>query len=130
MEIGVIHTTGATTLTSSGNTRNDGQSSGVLSFNKGSTTVTLTGTDGTNAATSVTFTVTVNDNQAPTLVAPTNQTLNVSANTCTANYTIADPISDNSRGAIWGYSTTGATVLTTTGNTRNDGQNSGSIIIQ
>jgi alpha-tubulin suppressor-like RCC1 family protein/phosphoheptose isomerase len=118
-------TTGATTLTSSGNTRNDGQSSGVLSFNKGVTTVTLTGTDGTNAATSVTFTVTVNDNQIPTIVAPANQTLNVIANTCAANYTIADPFSDNCTGGNWGYSTTGATVLTSTGNTRSDGQNSG-----
>ncbi|MEI2724395.1 MAG: hypothetical protein V9H26_12945 [Verrucomicrobiota bacterium] len=85
-------TTGATVLTSSGNTRNNGQNSGALSFNKGITTVTLTGTDGTNAATTVTFTVTVNDNQAPTLVAPANQTLNVIANTCAANYTISDPI--------------------------------------
>ncbi|MBL7766823.1 MAG: choice-of-anchor D domain-containing protein [Chitinophagaceae bacterium] len=118
-------TTGATILTSSGNTNIDGTSSGVLSFNKGTTIVTLTGTDGTNAAASTTFTVTVTDNQAPTLVVPANQNLNVIANTCAANYTIADPFTDNCTGGFWGYSTTGATVLTSSGNTKADGTGSG-----
>ena len=85
----------------------------------------MTGTDGTNTATSTTFTVTVTDNQAPTLLAPANQNLNVIANTCAANYTIADPFTDNCTGGTWGYSTTGATILTSSGNTRNDGQSSG-----
>ncbi|MEI2724397.1 MAG: hypothetical protein V9H26_12955 [Verrucomicrobiota bacterium] len=88
------------------------------------TTVTLTGTDGTNSATSVTFTVTVNDNQSPTLVAPLNQNLNVIANTCAANYTIADPFSDNCTGGNWGYSTTGATILSSSGNSISDGTSS------
>ncbi|GBL36281.1 hypothetical protein EMGBS15_18760 [Filimonas sp.] len=118
-------TTGATTLSSSGNTIADGTGSGALSFNKGATVVTLTGTDGTNAATSTTFTVTVTDNQAPTLANPGNQSLNVITNTCAANYTIADPITDNCTGATWGYSTTGATTLSSSGNTIADGTGSG-----
>lgn len=87
----------------------DGTGSGVLSFNKGITTVTLSGTDGTNIATTCSFTVTVTDDQAPVLACPDNQTLNVIANTCAANYTIADPISDNTIGSTWGYALTGAT---------------------
>ncbi|GBL34776.1 hyalin [Filimonas sp.] len=117
-------TTGATTLSSSGNTIADGTGSGVLSFNKGATVVTLTGTDGTNAATSTTFTVTVTDNQVPTLASPGNQTLTTISNTCAATYTIADPITDNCTGATWGYSTTGATILSSSGNTIADGTGS------
>jgi hypothetical protein len=120
-------TTGATTLTSSGNAIADGTGSGSLSFNKGVTTVTLNGTDGTNAATTVTFDVTVVDNQAPTLANPGDQTMNVIANTCAANYTITDPVSDNCTGSMWGYSTTGATTLTSSGNTIADGTGSGSL---
>ncbi|MFE3849446.1 LamG-like jellyroll fold domain-containing protein [Flavobacterium sp. LB3P45] len=87
----------------------DGTGSGMVSFNKGVTTVTLSGTDGTNAATTCSFTVTVNDNQPPIVTCPGNQTINVIANTCAANYTISDPISDNCTGATWGYSLSGDT---------------------
>ncbi|MBE0636937.1 MAG: HYR domain-containing protein, partial [Bacteroidales bacterium] len=118
-------TTGATALTSSGNTIADGTGSGVLSFNTGVTTVTLTGTDGTNSASSVSFTVTVLDNETPTLANPGDHTINVIANTCASNFTIADPISDNCTGSMWGYSTTGATTLTSSGNTIADGTGSG-----
>ncbi|GBL34769.1 mucin-22 [Filimonas sp.] len=119
-------TTGATTLSSSGNTIADGTGSGVLSFNKGVTEVTLTGTDAvSNVATSTTFTVTVTDNQVPTLASPGNQTLTTISNTCAATYTIADPISDNCTGSFWGYSTTGATTLSSSGNTIADGTGSG-----
>ncbi|MES2776035.1 MAG: LamG-like jellyroll fold domain-containing protein [Bacteroidota bacterium] len=116
--------TGATILTSSGNTKANGVNSAVLLFNKGVTTVTLTGTDGTNAATSLVFTVTVNDTQVPTLLSPGNQTLNATAN-CAASYAIADPITDNCTTAFWGYSTTGATILSSSGNTKPNGTGSG-----
>jgi HYR domain/Bacterial Ig-like domain (group 2) len=46
---------------------NDGSNS-VVTFPLGTTTVTLTATDGTNAATSCTFSVVVSDMQRPTLV--------------------------------------------------------------
>jgi alpha-tubulin suppressor-like RCC1 family protein/phosphoheptose isomerase len=105
--------TGATTGTKSG--ISDYTGSGVLSFNKGVTTVTLSGTDGTNISTTCSFTVTVIDNQAPVLVCPDNQTLNVIATTCAASYTIADPISDNSTSGTWGYTLTGATTGTLSG---------------
>jgi HYR domain len=47
---------------------NDGSNSGVVTFPLGTTTVTLTATDGTNAASSCTFNVVVSDIQRPTLL--------------------------------------------------------------
>ncbi|GBL34771.1 hypothetical protein EMGBS15_03660 [Filimonas sp.] len=93
-------------------------------FNKGVTNVVVTATN-TCGSTTCSFTVTVTDNQAPTLASPGAQNLNVIANTCAANYTIADPISDNCTGSTWGYSTTGATTLSSSGNTIADGTGSG-----
>ncbi|MBE0638110.1 MAG: HYR domain-containing protein, partial [Bacteroidales bacterium] len=81
-------TTGATILTSSGNTIPDGTGSGVLLFNKGVTTVTLTGTDGTNSATTVSFDVTVVDNQPPTITCPDNISVSNDNNVCGAIVTI------------------------------------------
>jgi subtilisin-like proprotein convertase family protein len=104
--------TGATTGTVTGVA--DG-SNNAQTFNKGITTVTLSGTDGTNSATGCSFTVTVNDNQAPTLVCPSNQTLVTAPGVCTATFTINDPISDNCTGATWGYTLTGATIGTVSG---------------
>jgi hypothetical protein len=110
--------TGATT--SSGN----GTGSGAT-FNKGITTVTLTATNGCGGNATCSFTVTVNDTEAPVLACPTTQTLTASPATCTASYTIADPISDNCTGATWGYTLTGAT--TGAGSAIADGTGSGAI---
>ncbi|WP_345088803.1 T9SS sorting signal type C domain-containing protein [Flavobacterium chungnamense] len=59
----------------------DGISSGILSFNKGVTTVTLSGTDGTNTATTTSFTVTVTQPAAPTGLACW-ETANLNTTTC------------------------------------------------
>ena len=93
----------------------DGTSSGSITFNKGITTVTLNATDGVSNATPCSFTVTVLDNQAPTLVCGSNQTINVIANTCAANYTIVDPITDNCNGSTWGYIISGSTTANVDG---------------
>ncbi|MFV5701290.1 HYR domain-containing protein [Flavobacterium sp. XS2P12] len=71
---------GATTGTVSGIA--DGTGSGTVSFNKGVTTVTLSGTDGTNTATTCSFTVTVNDDQLPTITCPANINVNASLGQC------------------------------------------------
>lgn len=69
-------------------------------FPKGTTTVTCTATDGSNT-TSCTFTVTVNDNQPPTLGAcPSPITTNTDAGQCSAFVTYTPPtVSDNCPGA-------------------------------
>ncbi len=119
------------TYTFTGVTTASGSGTGSGStFNKGVTNVTVTATNACGTATcSFTVTVTDNqtvaDNQAPTLASPGNPSINVIAGTCAANYTIADPISDNCTGSTWGYSTTGATILSSSGNTIADGTGSG-----
>ncbi|MBK9337259.1 MAG: HYR domain-containing protein [Lewinellaceae bacterium] len=105
----------------------DGVNSPALAFNKGISTVVLTATDDSgNAATTCSFTVTVNDNEVPMLACPVNQNLNTAANVCTANYTIVDPVTDNCTGSTWSYAASGETIISTT--TRNDGQNSVAIV--
>lgn len=105
---------------------NDGSGSGTLSFNKGVTTVLLTAMDAAgNQAISQTFTVVVNDNQAPILTNPGNQTFNTMGNVCTADFEIPDPISDNCPGATWSYVLTGAT--TGSGSNIADGTSSGTL---
>ena len=84
-------------------------------YPKGNTTVTWTATDASGNTNTCQQTVTVVDNQAPTLTNPGNQAMNVIGNTCAANYTIADPVSDNCTGSTWGYTLTGATTATVTG---------------
>ncbi|GBL36283.1 hypothetical protein EMGBS15_18780 [Filimonas sp.] len=91
----------------------------------GNTTVTWTATDAAGNTATCTQDVTVVDNQVPTLASPGNQTLTTISNTCAATYTIADPISDNCTGSFWGYSTTGATTLSSSGNTIAYGTGSG-----
>jgi len=106
-------TSGATSLSSSGIA--EGTGSGSLTFNQGVTTVTLSGTDGTNSATTVSFTITVTD-PAPTLTNPGNQSVITGSGICTGNYTIASPISDNcASSTTWGYATAGATSLSSSG---------------
>ncbi len=106
--------TGATIGSGSGIA--DGSNSNVISFNKGLTNVTLNGIDeGSNTAVTVSFTVTVIDNQAPTLTCPSNQSPTMLPNACSATYTLADPIYDNCPGATWGFALSGATVSSTSG---------------
>ncbi|HQR35494.1 MAG TPA: ExeM/NucH family extracellular endonuclease [Blastocatellia bacterium] len=69
-------------------------------FAKGVTTVTCTATDASNLTASCTFTVTVVDNQAPTVVCPANISANTAAGTCAATVTYTTPTaSDNCAGA-------------------------------
>lgn len=115
---------GATTALVSG--INDGTGSGTLSFNKGVTTVLLTAMDAAgNQAISETFTVEVNDTQAPALTNPGNQTFSTMGSVCTADFEISDPISDNCTGATWSYVLSGAT--TGSGNNIADGISSGNL---
>ncbi|MFL6277377.1 MAG: HYR domain-containing protein, partial [Blastocatellia bacterium] len=58
-------------------------------FNKGVTTVTCTASNGVSPDASCTFTVTVNDNEAPHVVCPANITQSTDANVCTAVVTYA-----------------------------------------
>ncbi len=81
----------------------------------GSTVITWTGSDASGNTATCQQTVTVVDNQAPTLTNPGNQNLNTAPGLCTANYTIADPVSDNCTGATWGYMISGATAGSATG---------------
>ncbi|HZV69056.1 MAG TPA: autotransporter-associated beta strand repeat-containing protein [Saprospiraceae bacterium] len=91
-------------------------------FNKGVTNVVITATNGCSPDATCSFTVTVDDNQAPVLVCPGDVTINT---TCTGTFSIPDPISDNCTGSTWGYSTTGATTLSMSGIA--DGTGSGSL---
>ncbi len=80
-------------------------------YPKGNTIVTWTATDASGNTETCQQTVTVTDNQAPVITAPSNQSFNVIANTCAANYTIADPIADNCTGSTWTYTLSGATTF-------------------
>ncbi|MBK9337258.1 MAG: hypothetical protein IPM98_12050 [Lewinellaceae bacterium] len=81
---------------------------------KGSHTITWTVTDGMNmASTTCQIMVNVTDNQPPVVTCPADQTVTPSsAGDCTGAYTIADPLADNCPGATWGYSASGATMIT------------------
>ncbi|MFD1601528.1 gliding motility-associated C-terminal domain-containing protein [Flavobacterium artemisiae] len=62
----------------------------------GTTTITWNVTDANgNAATAVTQTVTVTDNQIPVIVSNGDQNVNVDANTCGANITVSATATDN-----------------------------------
>ena len=94
--------TGATT----GN--GNGTGSGAT-FNKGTTTVTLTAAN-TCGTTSCVFVVAVTDTQAPTVSCPPNQTVHTSSNgtgDCTGGYTLSDPMVENCPGGTWSASFTG-----------------------
>jgi len=62
----------------------------------GTTTVTFTATDDAGNTEDCSFTVTVNDNEAPSITCPANASVNTDLNTCTATVTIGSPTaSDN-----------------------------------
>lgn len=67
-------------------------------FQKGVTTVTCTATDASNNTASCSFTVTVNDNQSPSITCPANQTAGTLSGPVTVNYP-APTVSDNCSGA-------------------------------
>jgi len=74
-----------------------GPASGAM-FPVGTTTVTFRATDASGNSATCSFSVQVNDTQAPTLTCPGNQTLAVSSNTCNAtlpNYTSMVSAADN-----------------------------------
>jgi len=83
----------------------NGSGSGDITFQKGTTTVTLTATDAQgNNAVSCSFTVTLNDDENPALTCPANQTIVTSNNgtgDCTGVYTIPNPMTDNCPGGLW-----------------------------
>ncbi|MFN4255077.1 MAG: HYR domain-containing protein [Saprospiraceae bacterium] len=96
----------------------------VLSGHNDFETVVLTATDGNGNTSSCSFTVTLKDVSAPALTCPSSQNLTANPATCTQDYTIADPVSDNCS-ATWGYSTSGATTTSASGIA--DGTGSGAV---
>src|SRR4029079_19279049 len=70
------------------------------SFSKGVTTVTCTATDAIGNTNACTFTVTVTDNELPTLSCPSNISTNTALGSCvrTVNYATPGP-SDNCPGS-------------------------------
>jgi hypothetical protein len=89
---GTDNCTPTTTLTS-------GLASGAA-FPLGTTTNTFTVTDGASNTATCAFTVTVVDNQGPTITCPSNSSLNNDAGNCTAVATYATPVgADNCSGA-------------------------------
>ena len=69
-------------------------------FPIGVTTVTWTATDEAGNSTTATQTVTVEDNQAPTITAPANLTLNADSGKCTASANLGTPVTnENCSGA-------------------------------
>jgi hypothetical protein len=67
-----------------------GQASGTV-FSKGANTVVWKATDGAGLTATCAFTVTVNDNQAPTITCPANQVKTADAGLCTAVTTYSAP---------------------------------------
>jgi uncharacterized repeat protein (TIGR03803 family) len=68
-------------------------------FPKGTTTVSCTATDASGNVGSCSFTVTVNDTQAPALTCPANITRGTDANLCSAVVSFSATASDNCSGA-------------------------------
>ncbi|MBL7904115.1 MAG: HYR domain-containing protein, partial [Bacteroidales bacterium] len=102
-------TTGAT------NINGNGQPS-TQTFNAGVTTVTLTVTDGALLTATCSFTVTVTDNEDPSVTCPGNLTANNASGTCSASVTIpVVSFDDNCSGSSLSWSTSGATSLSGNG---------------
>jgi FG-GAP-like repeat/HYR domain/Abnormal spindle-like microcephaly-assoc'd, ASPM-SPD-2-Hydin/FG-GAP repeat len=86
--------TGATTATGSGT-----GSGGI--FNKGATTVVITANNGCSSNATCSFTVTIADNETPTITCPTNILVNTDAGQCGAIVTYTVPSgSDNCPNAV------------------------------
>jgi gliding motility-associated-like protein len=82
-------------------------------FNVGVTTVTYTAKDKAGNSATCNFTVTITDNQNPTLTCPANKTQNIDAGTCAALVPTIDAIfADNCSVDTLIWTKTGATVAT------------------
>ena len=73
-------------------------------FPIGTTMVTATATDAAGNTSSCTFTVTVNDNQAPVIVCPANISVGNTAGQCGATVSFIATVTDNCAGATVSYS--------------------------
>ena len=116
--------TGATTGTGTGNV--SGQT-----FNAGITTVQYDVNDGNgNSAAPCTFTVTVTDNELPTLTCPGNATANVDPGVCTAVVSGIDAVANDNCATNVSWTLTGATTGTGTGNVSGQTFNAGITTVQ
>jgi hypothetical protein len=102
------------TWSKSGATIDNSASSGInqasgTSFNKGVTTVSYTVTDINGNTTSCNFTVTVNDNEVPSVTCPSNKVVSADASCLKSVTGIAPTASDNCGATTISYSITGAT---------------------
>src|SRR5206468_2976175 len=68
-------------------------------FPRGATVVACTATDTSSNAAACAFTVTVRDNQAPSITCPTNIVANTAPDRCDAVVTYATTVTDNCNGA-------------------------------
>jgi hypothetical protein len=87
-------------------------------FNKGETTVNVTVSDGAAIPNTETcsFTVSVTDNQDPTVSCPSNISVNNNESSCSASVTIPEiNFGDNCPGAVLSWSTTGVTTINGSG---------------
>jgi len=66
-----------------------------FAFPVGTTTVTNTARDGSGNSSKCTFTVRVNDTQAPVITCPANITVNSAPGVCTSNVTFSVTATDN-----------------------------------
>ncbi|MEO6613474.1 MAG: HYR domain-containing protein [Chitinophagaceae bacterium] len=99
-------TTGSSPLTGINNV-------GTATFNGGVTTVTYTASDPSNNTATCSFTVTVNDNQPPTITCPANIARNADPGLCSASVVTPNPTTaDNCSVTKLTWSMTGATVAT------------------
>ncbi|OWY26051.1 hypothetical protein BVG80_00640, partial [Sphingobacteriales bacterium TSM_CSM] len=90
---------GVTTGTASGIA--DGSASGVLSFNVGVTTVSVSGTDASNNTATCSFTVTVTDTQPPQITCAGPVSINTTPGLCTGTTTLTNPtVTDNCAGSL------------------------------
>lgn len=86
-------------------------------FDVGTTTETYTVTDATGNTASCSFTITVNDNEPPTITCPAGFTQTNDNDFCGATITgIAPGGNDNCPGATFSYTTTGPAGFTSSGN--------------
>ena len=93
-------------------------------------TVTLTATDASGNQGNCTAMVSVMDQIAPTLSCPGNQSV-FAGNSCTEDYSIPDPFSDNCSGGTWGATFSGNTNgLPATVSGIADGSSSGSLTFE
>src|SRR4030095_10963296 len=104
----------STTWTMAGVTTGSGTNYiGTKTFNVGVTTITYTVKDAANNQTTCSFTVTVIDNIAPTIICPSNISTVTAANACNASVITPNPVTaDNCLVTTLTWALTGATTAT------------------